>query len=1046
MMDFQAQYNLNTWQNFLTGFLPEDYFQQDESLSLGFQTKHIENIRLVGACNSLELNVYVIKHASENDPRVSLSRETFRLMANYTVRRALVLFISDTSSNYRFSLVTLDYVLKDGKPTKEYSNPRRYSFFLGPDCKKHTPEQYLLKKGRITGFDDLLDRFSIEIVNKEFYNEIALQFTRLVGGERKIGSKKITEKGILHLPGKPIASNHLLYQEFAVRLIGRLVFCWFLKKKKSDAGIPLIPEDILSSKAVRNNDFYYHNILEHLFFQILNTPVHERNPLFKDERWNNTPFLNGGLFEPHDDDYYEPDKYMVSRHLNTLKAPDEWFLELFNIFETWNFTIDENTPVDVELSIDPEMLGRIFENLLAEINPETGETARKATGSYYTPRPIVEYMVDESLKQYLANKTGLDDKRLDLLLSYTDEPKLDETDKSKIMSALDSIKILDPACGSGAFPMGVLQKLVLILQKADPYAEQWLISILEDIKDPTARQLLKQKLQGETGLWDFSRKLGIIRKSIYGVDIQPVAVEIAKLRCFLSLIVDEQVDDVKPNRGIEALPNLEFKFVAANTLIGLYEGNTEVAGTESYVKELEKLRDEWFTCLENKESIKQSFLKIQDDLSKHIAQYRSDSSVALKIVNWNPFSHERADFFDPKWMFGVLLGFDIIISNPPYGVSIMGKKRKEVLNSLVKVPDFEIYYFFIEIAHKLLKDNGIKSYIIPNTILFNVFAYNYRKTLLNKWSIKTLLDCTNFKFFEKATVFNIITIFVKEKNADKIIFKNTKNVSSFEELIKRPTSIISKDILLLNNKNWGLVFKLDNDILDLITKIKENSIELSSLFPDISQGLIAYDKYQGQSKDIIENRIYHYSKKEKPDLKPWLWGQDVTRYCVIWNGKEYIDYCDGLANPRQPKYFKNDRILVREITNPRIFAAFTDKEMYNDPAIINILKGNKLSIMVLLPILNSKLATFYHFNSSPKATKGAFPKILVKDIKEFPIPSINIKNRPVMEKIEKLVEEILQNKANNKDTSTLEKEVDALVYRLYELTEEEIAIIEGAGL
>ena len=230
------------------------------------------------------------------------------------------------------------------------------------------------------------------------------QQPELVGGERKVGSKKVNMPGIMKLPNLPCDEyNHQKYQEFAVRIIGRLVFCWFLKKKSSTSGIPLIDDAYLSSQSVENN--YYHTVLEHLFFQVLNTPMDERANFLADY-FKHTPFLNGGLFEPHGDDFYKPDQSLVSRHLNTLKVPDEWFKKLFEVFETYNFTIDENTTIDIELSIDPEMLGRIFENLLAEINPETGETARKATGSYYTPRPIVEYMVDESLKQYLKTQTG----------------------------------------------------------------------------------------------------------------------------------------------------------------------------------------------------------------------------------------------------------------------------------------------------------------------------------------------------------------------------------------------------------------------------------------------------------------------------------------------------------------------------------------------------------------------------------------------------------------------------------------------------------------
>jgi hypothetical protein len=399
-MNFNSPYNREEYVKFFRDqFLPEDFLQSSESISPGFSPQYTQQVTKIGRSNSLDLNVYEIVHASENDPRVSLSKESFKLLAEYGQKRALVLFISNTLSNYRLSLVTIDLKWEEGKRVqKEYSNPRRLSFFLGPDAKIHTPQEYLLKPGRVKDFDDLKKRFSIEVVNKDFYTLIALLFTKLTGGTRKIGSKTIeVKKGLLEFPSPDDTKR----KEFAVRLIGRLVFCWFLKKKCSKQNVPLLPEELLSTDAVDKNKGYYHNILKPLFFEVLNTPMDERVKTFASKPWSIIPFLNGGLFTPHDDDYYPNHEQQRAQFRNMLSVPDDWLRDLLNVFESYNFTIDENTPVDVELAIEPEMLGRIFENLLAEINPETGETARKATGSYYTPRPIVEYMVDESLKQYL---------------------------------------------------------------------------------------------------------------------------------------------------------------------------------------------------------------------------------------------------------------------------------------------------------------------------------------------------------------------------------------------------------------------------------------------------------------------------------------------------------------------------------------------------------------------------------------------------------------------------------------------------------------------
>jgi hypothetical protein len=251
-MNFQAPYNRKAYIDFFRdSLLSEDFQQSSENISPGFSAQYTRQVTKIGRSNSLDLTVYEIRHVSENDPRVSLSKESFRLLADYGQKRALVLFVSQAPSNYRLSLVTIDLKWEEGKrPTKEYSNPRRLSFFLGPDAKIHTPQQYLLKPGRVKDFDDIKKRFSIEVVNKDFYTEIAKLFTKLTGGKRKIGSKTFEIKtGSLIFPSPDDTKR----KEFAVRLIGRIVFCWFLKKKRSGQNVPLLPEELLSIDAVDKN-------------------------------------------------------------------------------------------------------------------------------------------------------------------------------------------------------------------------------------------------------------------------------------------------------------------------------------------------------------------------------------------------------------------------------------------------------------------------------------------------------------------------------------------------------------------------------------------------------------------------------------------------------------------------------------------------------------------------------------------------------------------------------------------------------------------------
>ena len=557
---------------------------------------------------------------------------------------------------------------------------------------------------------------------------------------------------------------------------------------------------------------------------------------------------------------------------------------------------------------------------------------------------------------------------------------------------LHEVKICDPAIGSGAFPVGLMNEIVRARYALSAYGEA----------NPDRK------------IYNFKKHC--IKESIYGVDIDSNAVEIAKLRLWLSLIVDE--DDLD---SIEPLPNLDYKIVCGNSLIGVDHEDMFVLNS---LNKIEKLKEEYFETTGQKNK-KELHTKI-DDIIYNVTVVRNCFDFK---IHFSEIFHGNS-------------GFDIVIGNPPYGVSIKGNYRREVEFYLGKVPDYEIYYYFIELAQNILKNKGVKTFIIPNTFLFNVFAEKYRKKLLIDWDIQLIIDCTRFKIFEKAVVYNAITVFSKSNSHDYIGYKNTLIGNTFFELSKSVTEFISKKDLNLFAQNWALIFKLPKRISNIILKIKSCNDKLINTFTEISQGLIAYDKYRGQSKDVINKRAFHFKEKVKKDLKPWLYGENVTPYSVKWNGVEFIDYCKGIANPRQPKFFKGKRVLIREITNPKIYAGYTDVEQYHDPSVIVILNNNKDNILLLLAILNSKLATFYHFNSSPKATKGAFPKILVKDIKEFPLPKIS---QEAQQLFIDLVDIILTKKENGKDTTEEERQIDQMVYKLYDLTPEEIAIVKGSN-
>src|SRR3989338_985915 len=566
MMKFNEKYNHDNFLDFLEGFLPEDFSEKEEDIVINKERyKEITVAKVLGFSEVLGLHVLEMDHNKENDPRISIATDAFKILADHWIHKALVVFKNKESENYRLSYLTISLDINDkNKAVKKYSNARRYSFYLGTNAKLRTPEQQLIKKGRVKDTEDLLSRFSVEVVNKQFYLEVEKYFDELV----------LSEDKNLILPDVSQADINTR-KSFAVRLIGRTMFCWFLKQKKTDNG-QLVPDELLSSRAVDND--YYHNILEPLFFGVLNTAIDSRD--IRSDLFDKVPYLNGGLFNPQHDDYYELDRgTFTSKHINTLAISDAWFKGFFELLETYNFTIDENTIFDQELSVDPEMLGRIFENLLAEINPETGSSERKRTGSFYTPRQIVEYMVDQSLIEYLKTKTKLDPDKLSALVSYdlTDDTEypLQDNEKQEIIDAIESLKILDPACGSGAYPIGALQKIVYILQQIDPDCKMWLEQRLSTVPELYRQRIINQI---RTNPFDYTRKLDVIKNSIFGVDIQPIAVEMSRLRCFLTLIVESEVDDSKPNRNIDPLPNLDFKFVCANTLIPAPESQSTSDG------------------------------------------------------------------------------------------------------------------------------------------------------------------------------------------------------------------------------------------------------------------------------------------------------------------------------------------------------------------------------------------------------------------------------------------------------------------------------------
>lgn len=748
-------------------------------------------------------------------------------------------------------------------------------------------------------------------LNKSFYREVALQFQKLVGGIREIGSQTIAEPGVLKLPS---TNDDILKREFAVRLIGRLLFCWFLTKKSSQQGIPLIPDDILSSRIAgqKHETSYYHTILEPLFFETLNKPTDKRLPQFLQSPWSHVPFLNGGLFEPHIDDYYEPNNG-YSRHLNTLVVPDGWCAEILAVFEKYHFTIEENTPIDVQVAIDPEMLGQIFENLLAEINPETGETARKSTGSFYTPRLIVDYMVSESLKAYLHTQTGIDETRLSTLLAYTDkDPELSAAEQETVLDALERLKILDPACGSGAFPLGIVQKILLVLQKIDPHAKKWFTKLLQSIPDPVARQVVQKKLGNERTLWDYTRKFGLIRNTIHGVDIQPVAVEISKLRCFLSLVVEEKVNDLEENRGIMALPNLEFKFVCANTLVSLPEiadrasqkmqTQRQLFESTDLLGDLGRILESYFSSYgEEKIKLQKKFYDLQKQLWDQALEWMDTGSETAMLADWDPFGRTPAPFFHPQWMFGLKEKFDLVIGNPPY-MRVQGVQQTQgdyVPYYRDKYQSargsFDLYALFIERGYELLNKQGEFAYIVPHKFFQAAFGQSLRELLTQRSALRQIVRFGSEQVFNEATTYTCL-LFLSAQPQQEFDLLEVRTLARGDEVFQAARTRarhpdydfdqLPAPQMPTNGQpvEWNFVIGKEGRIL---RRIQQHPKTLNDVIQKIFVGLqTSADKiFVLEVREERPDTLLCYSRHSEGEVeierglvKPFLMGKDVHRY------------------------------------------------------------------------------------------------------------------------------------------------------------------------
>ena len=874
----------------------------------------------------------------------------------------------------------------------------------------------------------------IEALNRRFYRDLFDWF------QRATDECRFPDDGA----GDGSIERHV------IRLVTRLLFIWFLKEKK------LVPDELFDEGFARqalrkhapDRTDYYRAVLQNLFFATLNTEIDKRafstrtratHRDFTRYRYRSmladpdgftgllrsVPFVNGGLFDCLDDfasvsaggrriDAFTDNE----THGKDLDVPARLFLDpkegLFPLFRRYKFTVEENTPLDREVALDPELLGRAFENLLAAYNPETRETARKATGSYYTPRHIVDYMVGEALVAALAGKARPADgdaagwrARLGYLLDWGRDAcddaaapfDADETDS--LVRAIAGLRVLDPAAGSGAFPMGVLHRLTLALRRLDPRNERWEALQKElaaeraarafDTRDEPARnaELVEISRVFETYRdSDFGRKLYLIQNGVYGVDIQPVACQIAKLRFFVSLTVEQEAnDDPADNHGIRPLPNLETRFVAADTLIGLRaetaslllddevaDRRKEIAAVrERYfladnrrdkldrIKEEQGHRDELRKILENERKAwttarerdierkarglpnpeeREKFR--QEEIAK-LAERRRRYDEALadarKVAEWDPYDQNaRADWFDPEWMFGVADGFDVVIGNPPYvRADFQDERHKKTRNAILASGDYEtlwekwdLFVPFMEKGFKLLRDGGASSLIVSDAFGHAKYALKAREWFLRNALVERVDFFSRIKIFD-AAVHNLSYLFRK---AD----------GSGNEPLRRLHEPAFGEITALSTAEQGDLDERAFFPEDLYRPPTAPTVRLADLCY-ISKGMVvhAHERHAPGAfalEDVVSDR------KDERHPKPFVEGKHLDRWLPARN--RWLEW----GTERAPAFFSRktfpelydveEKIVVQRSPGPDPKACYDNGQLHFDASSVGFILWKSL--------------------------------------------------------------------------------------------------------
>jgi type I restriction-modification system DNA methylase subunit len=1086
--------------NFYTGNLIWDDYKE-----------HINTYKRIGKYidpegEALDVLIVEVKSVTKLErARTVLRNFVIKHLSKFEKDYALVAFYSkeDEGNDWRFSFIKLEYKSEldeekgKVKTKKEFTPAKRYSFLVGKYEKAHTAKNQLLPLlqniANNPTIEELEAAFSIEKVTDEFFNQYKDLYIKLYEHFENDSHVKAA-----------IDKAEIDNTRFTKKLLGQIVFLYFLQKKgwlgvakneRWGTGKKRFVQE-LNEQAQTEGVNFFKDKLQYLFYEALAKERDNVNSYY--ERFDcRIPFLNGGLFEA-DYDWRNANITIpeyIFRNKDKNKSGDEG-TGVLDVFDRYNFTIKEDEPLDKEVAVDPEMLGKVFENML-------DITERKSKGAFYTPREIVHYMCQESLIHYLDNALnsgtssyqelgsvqaklfgGSTDRKgnLKIELEHTDNirvPKKDietyireghfalendervaakgETKTYKyqlpesirqnadlIGQKLSDIRICDPAIGSGAFPVGLLHELVNAMLVLKPhFSDDYLGKKLKSFSIPFKESYSESR-------YIYRLKRHIIQESIYGVDIDASAIDIARLRLWLSLVVDE--DDLDP---IETLPNLDYKIVCGNSLINFPE-NWKSSASEK----IEELKDQFFneTDLDEKKDLKR---RIDNAISERMQGSERTFGISINF--------DFRLYFSEVW--NEKGGFDIVIGNPPYGADLTVEEKKFFKNEFsdvhMRTPD--TFNYFISKGIRLLHNGGVITYIVPNNLFFQSEYEKTRKFLLARNQFYIGINLGD-GVFNTATVPSCI--FLSSKNnsgGNKYFYADLRNANkkslNFREVFKLES--VSSTL-----KTPASVFGITEEEFRIIEKLRKVSVTIDDIAEEMASGIsTGGDKIFRITKDFAEQNNF-----EKEILKPVLVGGEIDKYKIdntdhqlIYSYKKsntdilknvfsYLTpYKDKLSQKREsktgtlpwwclhwhryPELFEGEKIIMRQ-TSDRIRAVYDKSAFYVLNSILVFKKKNEIEFdyKFILAALNSSVNEFLYSKFTQEGGR-TFAEVKPKNVRKLFIPKDNNDSQRVTSLIvDYLLEWNKHKEKNTVESKFFESVLDTIVFELF-LNEE----IKSAG-